>query len=76
MVAPDVEGKASHSEVSVLVDQVAGHSYVILASRSTSGACFALLEPESGHTQYQQHDSGACTANDFDPSDGWSDQWG
>jgi type IV pilus assembly protein PilA len=75
VVAPDAAGRASHSEVSVLVDELGGHTYVILASRSTSGACFALLEPESGHTQYQRHDSGSCTANAFDPSSGWSDQW-
>jgi type IV pilus assembly protein PilA len=76
VVAPDVEGRASRSEVSVRVDDLAGHSYVILASESTSGACFALLEPESGHTQYQSHDSGSCSASAFDPSSGWSDQWG
>jgi type IV pilus assembly protein PilA len=76
VVAPDVEGSASRSEVSVLVDQLAGHSYVILASRSTSGTCFAILEPEDGATQYQRLDSGTCTANAFDPSTGWSDQWG
>ncbi len=76
VVAADVVGRASQSEVSVLVDELGGDSYVILASQSTSGACFALLEPESGHTQYQRHDSGSCTASAFDPSVGWSDQWG
>jgi type IV pilus assembly protein PilA len=76
VVAPDVEGSATRNEVSVLVDQLAGHSYVILTSRSTSGACFAILEPSNGSTQYQRHDTGACTANAFDPSTGWSDQWG
>lgn len=76
VVAPDVEGSASRSEVSVLVDQLAGQSYVILTSRSTSGACFAILEPEDGATRYQAHDNGICTANAFDPSTGWSDQWG
>jgi hypothetical protein len=59
-----------------LVDQLAGESYVILASRSTSGTCFALLEPEGGPTGYQQLESGACTADSFDPALGWSDQWG
>jgi type IV pilus assembly protein PilA len=76
VVSASAEGKASHSEVSVLVDQVAGHPYVILASQSKSGACFALLEPENGHTQYQRVDSGSCAASAFDPSAGWSDQWG
>ncbi|MGZ4800819.1 MAG: type IV pilin protein [Acidimicrobiia bacterium] len=75
VVAHDTEGSASHSEVSVLVDQVGGRSFAILASRSTSGRCFAVLEPEDGATRYQAVDSGACTADSFDPASGWSDQW-
>jgi type IV pilus assembly protein PilA len=75
VVAPDAVGRASHSEVSVLVDEQAGQSYVILAAQSTSGTCFAILEPEDGSTGYQQHASGPCTADDFDPTTGWSDQW-
>jgi type IV pilus assembly protein PilA len=76
VVGAAVEGRAKESEVSVLVDEVAGRSYVILASRSTSGACFALLEPEDGSTGYQRRESGECAANAFDPSTGWSDRWG
>jgi type IV pilus assembly protein PilA len=75
VVAPNVEGKASQSEVSVLVGQLAGRSYVILAARSTSGACFAILEPENASTQYQRVGAGACTASAFDPSTGWSNEW-
>jgi len=76
VVAADVEASARRSEVSVLVGSLAGESYVILASRSTSGTCFALLEPEGGPTRYQRLDSGLCTADSFDPAVGWSDQWG
>ncbi len=75
VVAPDTEGFATKSQVSVRVDKTGGDSYVILASRSASGRCFALLEPVGATTQYQEVDSGACTANAFDPSSGWSDQW-
>ena len=75
VVAHDLEGSASRSEVSVRVDQLAGQSFVILASRSTSGRCFAVLEPEGGATRYQRLDTGACTADSFDPSVGWSGQW-
>jgi type IV pilus assembly protein PilA len=76
VVGPQVEGRARESEVSVQVEEVAGRSYVILASRSTSGVCFALLEPEDGATAYQQRESGECAAGAFDPSTGWSGQWG
>ncbi len=71
----NVEGSATSNEVSVRVDQVAGQSFVILASRSSSGACFAVLEPEDGATRYQRLDAGDCTADSFDPGPGWSDQW-
>jgi type IV pilus assembly protein PilA len=76
VVGPGVEGRASRNEVSVLVGQSAGRWFVILASRSTSGRCFAVLEPENGPTRYQQVDAGACTADSFDPAVGWSSQWG
>jgi type IV pilus assembly protein PilA len=75
VVASNVEGAASRSEVSVRVGTLAGQTFVILASRSTSGACFAVLEPGLGPTRYQKVDGGACTADAFDPSVGWTDQW-
>ena len=75
VVAGNVEGNASNSEVSVRVGVLAGESYVILASRSSSGRCFAVLEPQSAATRFQEVDTGTCTADSFDPSVGWSDQW-
>jgi prepilin-type N-terminal cleavage/methylation domain-containing protein len=75
VVPPDVEGSASSNQVSVRVGSFAGQSFVILASRSRSGHCFAVLEPANGSTQYQRVDAGPCTADAFDPSVGWSDQW-
>jgi type IV pilus assembly protein PilA len=75
VVASNVEGAASRNEVSVRVGTLGVDTFVILASRSTSGACFAVLEPGLGPTQYQKVDAGACTADAFDPSVGWTDQW-
>jgi type IV pilus assembly protein PilA len=75
VVAPAAEAQAGRSEVSVAVGDVAGADYVILASRSTSGKCFAVLELENAPTRYQQAPAGTCTAETFDPSTGWSDQW-
>jgi type IV pilus assembly protein PilA len=75
VVAQDVEGRAASSEVSVRVGQSAGSSFVILASRSVTGRCFAVLEPHDGATRYQQLESGTCTADSFDPMAGWSDRW-
>jgi len=75
VVAANVEGRAASSEVSVDTMQVGGESFVVLASRSTSGSCFAVLEPETGPTRYQETDVGACTADSFDPALGWTDQW-
>jgi type IV pilus assembly protein PilA len=75
VVAADAEGQAKASEVSVLVGEVAGEQFMILASRSASGSCFAVLEPEHASTRYQTRAAGACTADSFDPAVGWSDQW-
>jgi type IV pilus assembly protein PilA len=75
VVASNVEGLASNNEVSVRVGQLGAQTFVILASRSTSGACYAVLEPGLGPTQYQRIVGGACTADAFDPSVGWTDQW-
>lgn len=75
VVAANAEGRAASSEVSVDVVQVGGESFVILASRSTSGSCFAVLEPEFGPTRFQELAAGPCTADSFDPALGWTDQW-
>jgi type IV pilus assembly protein PilA len=75
VVPHDTAGRASRSEVSVRVDSFAGTEFVILASLSTSGRCFAVLEPKNGATRYQTVDTGACTADSFDPTTGWSSEW-
>lgn len=71
----DTEAQASRNEVSVRVDQAPGSSFVVLASRSSSGRCYAVLEPEAAATRYRRADAGPCTADAFDPATGWSDQW-
>jgi type IV pilus assembly protein PilA len=75
VVPADSEGQAKQSEVSVRVETVAGEDFMILASRSASGACFAVLEPEHASTRYQSRPAGVCSADSFDPTLGWSDQW-
>jgi len=76
VVASNVEARAASSEVSVGTGVlVSGQSYVILASRSSSGVCYVVLEPQMGATLYQEVDAGACTADSFDPAVGWTDRW-
>jgi len=75
VVAHDTECSAPDSQVSVRVGTLAGQTYVILASRSQTGACFAVLEPNNGPTAYQRTSSGSCTADSFDPTIGWAGQW-
>jgi prepilin-type N-terminal cleavage/methylation domain-containing protein len=71
----DTEALARGSQVSVLTGTVGGRHFAILASKASSGTCFAVLERELSATQYQQRDSGACTADSFDPAVGWTSQW-
>lgn len=73
VVPSTVEGNASRNEVSVRVGGAG--TYVILASRSQSGTCFAVLEPASGPTRYQRVETGPCAAGTFDPAVGWTDHW-
>jgi type IV pilus assembly protein PilA len=75
VVPHDAEAHANRSEVSVRVDHAAGSSFVVLASRSSSGRCYAVLEPEAAATRYRRADTGTCSADAFDPSTGWADQW-
>jgi type IV pilus assembly protein PilA len=75
VVAGDAEAQARASQVSVRTGSTAGRDYVILASKATSGTCFAVLEQELAATRYQQRASGTCTADSFDPAVGWTPQW-
>ena len=60
----------------MLVDQIAGQSFVILASRSTSGALLRGARARDGRDPVPAASTtGACTADSFDPAVGWSDQW-
>jgi type IV pilus assembly protein PilA len=71
----DTEALARSSQVSVRTGTIAGRNFVILASRAVSGTCFAVREQEAVPTGYQQRDTGACTADSFDPAAGWTSQW-
>lgn len=60
-------------EVSVKSGALGTETYVILATRSASGDCFAALHPDVAATEYQRRaNPTTCAANDFDPSAGWS----
>lgn len=52
-----------------------GAGYVILASRSTSGRCFAVLERDAAAPAFQRVETAGCTAAQFDPAVGWTAQW-
>src|SRR4051794_37981163 len=75
VVAANAEGHVKQNEVSVWVDTLAGEQFMILASRSSSGACYAVLERTDASTRYQSRPAGPCTADSFDPTAVWSDQW-
>jgi type IV pilus assembly protein PilA len=62
-------------EVSVAVGTGAGgDDYVVLASRSHGGQCYAVADHEREPVVYQRT-GGSCHADAFDPSTGWSDTW-
>lgn len=68
-------GRASDKGVSVGTGSIGGSAYVILASLSTSGRCFAVLDRDAGAPAFQRLVSPDCKAAQFDPAVGWVAQW-
>jgi len=67
---------AGQGRVSVATTTVGGVDYVILASYASSGRCFAILEQANRAPQFQRVDgAGACQADQFDTSTGWTASW-
>jgi type IV pilus assembly protein PilA len=66
---------ADAHEVSMAVGTSAGDDFVVVASRSRTGTCFAMVDHEHGASAYRNTTAGACRADAFDPASGWSDAW-
>ena len=66
-----VSGQAKDKGVSV----ASGAGYVILASLSTSGRCFAVMDRDAAAPAFQRVETVDCKASQFDPAVGWSAQW-
>ena len=63
-------------QVSVRTGGAGSHTWVILASRSSSGRCLATIHTTDADVAYQATVAPSCAADDFDPSSGtWSDSW-
>ena len=61
--------------VSVEGGTAGGDWYLVMASGSTSGRCFAVMERPSYATSFQRVTSATCQADQFDPAVGWSEAW-
>ncbi len=66
----------SAANVSVANGLTGAAWHLILASHSTSGRCFALLEQPGNAPQFQRVDNRAtCQADQFTPTTGWLTAW-
>ncbi len=75
-VASSTSAPANRRAVSVANVASGSNVYVILASRSTSGRCFAVLSHPSIETRFQRLDNlSTCQADQFDPLVGWLQDW-
>jgi prepilin-type N-terminal cleavage/methylation domain-containing protein len=75
-VADSDDASASSKEVSVETGTLGSATYVVLASGSTSGKCFAMLHNSDDPTMYRTVSSATCRADDFDPTAAtWTDGW-
>ena len=67
---------ANEKSVSVATVVSGGMTYTVLASFSTSGRCFAVIEQTDAAPRFQRIDSAAtCQADQFDAVTGWTDAW-
>ena len=67
--------EAKTHSVSVDTGTSGSSAYLIMASHSSSGRCFAVLERTDSATTYQRIDTTDCRAGTFDPSVGWTTAW-
>ena len=75
-VAGSATAPADHRSVSVANGTTGTQWFLILASHSTSGRCFALLEQPTSSPQFQRIDNVAtCQADQFTPTTGWTTRW-
>lgn len=75
-VASATTAPADHRQVSVAQVTSGSTTYVVLASHSTSGRCFAVLEQVFQPTRFQRVDHApTCQADQFDAVTGWLDAW-
>lgn len=75
-VASSTTAPANQRRVSVAQVVSGSVTYVVLASHSTSGRCFALLEQPYSPTKFQRIDHATtCQADQFDAVTGWLDAW-
>jgi prepilin-type N-terminal cleavage/methylation domain-containing protein len=76
-LASSASAPANRRSVSVSNGFSVGNQwFLILASHSTSGRCFAILEQSLNPTQFQRVDNATtCQADQFTPTTGWLTSW-
>ena len=72
-LAAEADAAAVRNEVSVRTGRLGTADYLLVASRSASGRCFALLDRSDAPTASRAADDApTCRAADLDPSGPWS----
>ena len=75
-LASSTTAPANQRSVSVANGVVGSQWYLILASHSTSGRCFAMMEQPFGAPQFQRLDNtSTCQADQFTQGSGWATAW-
>jgi type IV pilus assembly protein PilA len=75
-VAAGTQALSGSQQVSVSSGTTGGQSYLLVATGSSSGRCFAALAMSNSPTAYQELTLPTCSASGFNPSAGiWVDSW-
>jgi type IV pilus assembly protein PilA len=67
--------RAGSNEVSIATGLSGVNHYVIMATLSSGGKCFALLEDPTKPTTYLSLPAASCQAGSFNPASGWTTSW-
>ena len=74
-IAASSDAESVRNEVSVRTGTIGGADFLLVATRSASGRCFALLDRSDAPTAFRTATSATCRAADVDPAGPWDAAW-
>lgn len=74
-VTASQDAESVRNEVSVRTGTIGGADFLLVATRSASGRCFALLDRSDAPTAFRADGAASCRAEAVDPAGAWGAAW-